>query len=101
MNDDRFYDEIGRIGWQDIHHKTLKDLAYILPNSMLLVQGGLIQGLDDKTILENISKGDIHPDYAETYLDAIWSSVKAHTLLYSAVETIKFASSGLMPMLCS
>ncbi|GAJ05148.1 unnamed protein product, partial [marine sediment metagenome] len=71
MDDDRFFNEIGNIGWQDIHHKALKDLAYILPNSMLLVQGGLVQGLDDKTILENISKGDVHPDYAKTYLDAV------------------------------
>jgi len=38
---------------------------------MLLVQGGLIQELDRRTILDNISKGDIHPDYAETYLDAV------------------------------
>ncbi|GAJ12939.1 unnamed protein product, partial [marine sediment metagenome] len=46
-------------------------LGYILPNSMLFVQGGLVQEVENDTILENISKGDIHPDYAQTYLDAV------------------------------
>ncbi|GAH29769.1 unnamed protein product, partial [marine sediment metagenome] len=27
--------------------------------------------LDNERILENISKGDIHPEYAKTYLDAV------------------------------
>ncbi|MBA7571644.1 hypothetical protein ES708_13410 [subsurface metagenome] len=63
--------ELGRIGWDDTDREYVKDLSYILPNSMLLVQGGLIQNKSDDIILENISKGDIHPDYAQTYLDAV------------------------------
>ncbi|GAI65380.1 unnamed protein product, partial [marine sediment metagenome] len=47
------------------------DLAYILPNPMLLVQGGLMQDIGDEDIIKNISMGDIHPDYAQTYLDAV------------------------------
>jgi len=38
---------------------------------MLMIQGGLVQGDSDENILENISKSDIHPDYAKTYLDAV------------------------------
>lgn len=66
-----FYNEIARIGWDNDKQNAIRDLAYVLPNSMLLVQGGLMQDIDDDTILENISKGDIHPDYAQIYLDAV------------------------------
>ena len=71
MSQPDFSAEIARIGWQSFDRDSIRDLSYILPNSMLLTQGGLIQGLDNATILENISKGDIHPDYAKTYLDAV------------------------------
>ncbi|GAH87272.1 unnamed protein product, partial [marine sediment metagenome] len=69
--DSNFYSEISRIGWPDFEYETIRDLAYILPNPMLLVQGGLMQDIGNDTILTNISKGDIHPDYAQTYLDAV------------------------------
>jgi len=71
MSDADFYAEIGRIGWHAVDRDTIRDLSYIVPNSMLLVQGGLLQSVSDETIIENISKGDIHPDYAQTYLDAV------------------------------
>ncbi|GAH91795.1 unnamed protein product [marine sediment metagenome] len=71
LSEPDFYAEIGRIGWHSADRNNIRDLSYILPNSMLFVQGGLIQGLNSETILDNISKGDIHPDYAQTYLDAV------------------------------
>jgi len=71
LSEPDFYAEIGRIGWHAVDRDNIKDLSYSLPNSMLLVQGGLVQELDDKVILDNISKGDIHPEYAQTYLDAV------------------------------
>ncbi len=67
----KFYDEISRMGWSGEDRAAIKDLSYILPNSMLLVQGGLMQGMEQGDLLTNISKGDIHPDYARTYLDAV------------------------------
>jgi len=63
--------ELSRIGWSTIDSPRIKDLSYILPNSMLMVQGGLIQDKTKDDILENISKADIHPDWAQTYLDAV------------------------------
>jgi len=66
-----FYNEIGCIGWPELDRDNIRELAFSLPNSMLLVQGGLMQELDRDTIIENISKGDIHPEYAKTYLDAV------------------------------
>jgi len=71
MSDGDFFNEIAYIGWPDFERDKIYDLSYILPNSMLMIQGGLIQGDSDENILENISKGDIHPDYAQTYLDAV------------------------------
>ena len=71
LSDTEFFNEIGRIGWHAADRDNIYDLSYILPNSMLLVQGGLVQGLADETIVENIIRGDIHPDYAQTYLDAV------------------------------
>jgi hypothetical protein len=66
-----FYAELGRIGWPSVDRDSVKSLSYSLPNSMLLIQGGLMQGISPESLLDNISKGDIHPDYAKTYLDAV------------------------------
>ncbi|MBA7522241.1 hypothetical protein ES705_14359 [subsurface metagenome] len=66
-----FNRELEKIGWSVKDQPRIEDLGYILPNSMLMVQGGLIQELDEKIILENISKGDIHSEWAQTYLDAV------------------------------
>ncbi len=70
-NESDFYNEISRIGWSDEDFEAIRNLAYILPNPMLLIQGGLMVGLENDAILTNISKADIHPDYAQTYLDAV------------------------------
>jgi len=64
-------DELARLGWHSIDRPSIMDLAYTLPNAMLLVQGGLFQNADTDTILEGITKADIHPMYATTYLDGI------------------------------
>jgi len=62
---------LSQLGWTPDLHDSLWEFAYSIPNAMLLVQGGLMQGLDNDVILRNISKADIHPDYAKVYLDAI------------------------------
>lgn len=66
-----FYAELSRIGWISGDLNNMYDLAYSLPNPMLLVQGSLMQSVKGEPLLEIISKGDIHPDYAQSYLDAI------------------------------
>ena len=63
--------ELARLGWRGNDSKALKKLAYEIPNSMLLVQGSLVRGMTEETILDLISRGGIHPDYAHDYLDAI------------------------------
>lgn len=71
ITDSDYYDHLARIGWDAYDRPMIENLGYSIPNSMLLVQGGLHRGLDDDSILRDISIGDIHPDYAQKYLDAI------------------------------
>ncbi|MBA7680010.1 hypothetical protein ES703_88317 [subsurface metagenome] len=52
-----FYNEIAYMGWHGVDRDAIRDLSYILPNPMLLVQGALMQDIGDDTILANISKG--------------------------------------------
>lgn len=70
-NQDAAYEELKRIGWQLDDIRSLTNLAYILPNAMLLTQGGLMQELPENVIRSNIEKADIHPVYADLYLDGI------------------------------
>jgi len=71
MGTDMAERELARIGWQEQDPFYIKELAYIIPNPMLLVQGDLMQGKSRETILNDISIADIHPDYAENYLEAV------------------------------
>lgn len=64
-------DELTRIGWKDIDLSGVIETGWTLPAAMLLVQGDLQQGQSAETILADISKADIHPDYSQKYLDAI------------------------------
>ncbi len=63
--------ELKRIGWQDLDVFFAKSLAHIIPNPMLMIQGGLIQGKGRESILDDISTADIKHEYAQTYLDAV------------------------------
>lgn len=63
--------ELARLGWRGDDSIALKKLAYEIPNSMLLVQGSLVRDMTEDTIIDLISRGGIHPDYAHDYLDAI------------------------------
>lgn len=73
--------ELARLGWQDKDRTALLDLAYSLPNAMLIVQGALLQGADDDTIIEAISKADIHPTYATAYYDAVLTKPASEDLI--------------------
>lgn len=71
LSEGEFLAEIGRLGWHTVDRETIKDLAYTLPNAMLLVQADLMQELPNETILEDIQKADIHPDYTQKYIDGV------------------------------
>ena len=71
LSESDFRAEIGRIGWHAVDRDNIIDLAYQVPNAMLLIQAGLLQEVSNEVIIEDIKKADIHPDYAQKYLDAI------------------------------
>ncbi|GAI59087.1 unnamed protein product, partial [marine sediment metagenome] len=59
------------IGWRGENISDVLETSWMIPNAMLLTQGLLQTGADHEQIISSISKADIHPDYAQTYLDAI------------------------------
>lgn len=63
--------ELARIGWHSVDRPAVLELAYQLPNALLMIQGDLQQEVNDDDILLDVSKCDIHPDYAKKYLDAV------------------------------
>ena len=70
-NETRTANELARLGWSKEDRSLVRDLGYVLPNPMLLTQGNLQVAASEEKILSDISKGDIHPDYAKQYLDAV------------------------------
>lgn len=63
--------ELARLGWHAPDKAAVLDLAYTLPNAMLLVQGDLLREDTTENILKDISSADVHPNYAQVYLDGI------------------------------
>ena len=73
--------ELTKIGWSDEDIPHIKNLSYLIPNAMLQVQGGLMQGADERTILEAISKADIHPTYNKVYYDAVLTKPSSQDII--------------------
>lgn len=71
MTDSEAATELARLGWSKDDRDTVRDLCYTVPNAMLLTQGNLQLGATQDAIVADISRGDIHPDYALKYLNAI------------------------------
>lgn len=80
-------DELSRIGWQDFDIEGIKELAYSLPNAMLLVQGNLMRQGSTAEILTDISRADIHPDYAQKYLDAVLTKPASQDIVSYELRT--------------
>ncbi|GAI98193.1 unnamed protein product, partial [marine sediment metagenome] len=63
--------KLAEIGWGEADREFVSEMGWTIPNAMLLVQGNLYQQKSTDDILSDISIADIHPKYAQTYLDAI------------------------------
>lgn len=63
--------ELSRLGWPNEERKALLNMAYEVPNAMLLLQGDLFQGASDAAIVADIAKAGIHPDYSQRYFDGV------------------------------
>ncbi len=60
-----------QIGWSKVDTDMLKETGWLVPNAMLLIQGNLHQEQSNDTILSDISRADINPVFAQTYLDGV------------------------------
>lgn len=65
------YDKLAKIGWPREDRMLVEELGWTIPNAMLLTQGLLQRDESTDMIIKSISKADIHPEYAQTYLDGI------------------------------
>lgn len=81
ISDGHFYNELSKIGWERNDRSFIDGLSWSIPNAMLLVQGDLQQTKSIEEILRDISIGDIHPQYAEQYLDAILTKPASQDLV--------------------
>ncbi|GAI69699.1 unnamed protein product [marine sediment metagenome] len=63
--------KLAEAGWRGADVDYVKQMSWIVPNAMLLVQGDLHQRIGESQILKDIAIADINPAYAQTYLDAI------------------------------
>lgn len=73
--------ELAKIGWRNDDRSFLEDIGWSIPNAMLLVQGNLHQGQSNEKVLGDISKADIHPDFAQNYLDAILTKPSSQDII--------------------
>ena len=72
---------LSEIGWSELNQPSIKELAYTIPNAMLLVQGNLFQEKSQEDILTDISIADINPQYAQQYLDAILTKPSSQDII--------------------
>ena len=71
IDETSFYKHLSEIGWTAENRPLVKEIGWMIPNAMLLVQGDLMQQKPTADILKDISIADINPEYAQSYLDAI------------------------------
>ena len=76
-----------RVGWRDDNVQHVKELGWLIPNPMLLTQGNLHRGVGKEQIIKDIIHGDIHPDRAEQYLDAILTKPATQDVVTYALRT--------------
>jgi len=81
LNDNEYYNELLQIGWQRSDIEKMTEVGWSLPNAMLLVQGNLLNDVEDEKILIDISRADIHPEYAQTYLDGVLTKPSTSDLI--------------------
>jgi len=65
--------ELSKLGWMGGDRKALLDLAYEVPNAMLLLQGDIFQGVRGDALTADVVTAGIHPDFAQRYIDGVLS----------------------------
>jgi len=60
-----------QVAWLPADTSIIKDLSYLIPNAMILLQGDLFARETPENIFSDLGKADIHPDYQQKYYDAV------------------------------
>ena len=60
-----------QVAWLPDATPLIKDLAYLIPNAMILLQGNLFAERREDEIFTDLGRADIHPDYQRQYYDAV------------------------------
>ncbi len=63
--------KLRQLGWHEKDTETIKELSYLIPNAMILMQGDLFNEKSTEAIFKDLGKADIHPDYQQHYFDAV------------------------------
>lgn len=71
INEGEFFYRLSEVGWNDPDSTSIEQLTWLVPNAMLMVQGGVMAERSDDELIEAVSLADINPKYAQTYLDAV------------------------------
>ena len=81
------YTEYRSLGWNEHKADVLMQTGWVIPNPMLLLQGYLQQGREPESVIEDIVKADIHPDFAQVYIDAVMTKPSSQDIIAYALKT--------------
>jgi hypothetical protein len=87
IDEARADDYLLRIGWSAYELDLVKEIDWQIPNAMLVVQGELQQGKEYEAIIKDILFADIHPQYAQTYLDAVLTKPSSGDIIAYTLRT--------------
>ena len=60
-----------QVGWLPDDTVIIRELAYMIPNAMILLQGNLLAQRDKEQIFIDLGKAEIHPEFRQKYYDAV------------------------------
>jgi hypothetical protein len=73
--------ELGQLGWQTPDREHIQDLAYEIPNPMLLMQGNLVMQSPFDAIKRDIQQAGIHPNYIDKYYNGILTKPSSQDII--------------------
>jgi len=78
---------LAQLGWAEVDRKPILNLGYSIPNGMLLAQAGLLNEKRQENIFTDLQSAGIHPDYTQSYLDAILTKPAPEDILRWLLRT--------------
>ncbi len=72
---------LDKLAWGADLVPILKDLSYVVPNAMLLLQADLLTEQPANIIDDDLRAADIHPSYRQKYMDAVLTKPASQDLI--------------------